>query len=178
MPKPIYIICHFSVFTYVNFYLFLHFTSWILGNFVRGEPHGNGKLQWKNGEICKGEILGSICKGTKITGAGQESIGVYQWSFDHENHLFRYNGKFFLFLFPFLERSIYFGQSTNFLHLIFYFSKVAKKWKLPWIGLRVWEPSSNRTYPFKNTVKYKIIFKVQLLKAVFELTQHLALSHT
>ncbi len=64
------------------------------GNFEENKPKGNGKMYWKNGDICTGEISGNICKGTMTTKGNRKASGEFKWAFDHENHQFRYNGQF------------------------------------------------------------------------------------
>ncbi len=71
----------------------------LLGSFIKNKPHGPGKVYWKNGDICSGEIKDNICNGKKTTEAGKEYLGKFQWNFEHEVHQFTY-GKLIILVFP------------------------------------------------------------------------------
>lgn len=66
---------------------------WVKGNFSNGSPDGAGKLLWKNGASCSGQILGKLCIGIKVDANGNQLNGSFEWRFDHEDHSFS-NGKY------------------------------------------------------------------------------------
>ena len=81
----------------------------MLGNFVNGSPSGTGKVLWKNGDTCSGEISGNLCKGTKVDAAGTETKGSFEWKLSHEDHSFSF-GNYSLISF---NEGIHSFQSTS-----------------------------------------------------------------
>jgi hypothetical protein len=60
------------------------------GKFENGHPAGPGTLSWSNGDECSGQMKNGICSGKRRTSAGVETEGIFDWSFDHDDHSFKF----------------------------------------------------------------------------------------
>ncbi len=60
-----------------------------IGTFVNGHPTV-GTLTWPSGDASACQMKNGKCSGKKVSAAGREIKGKFDWTFDHDDHSFTF----------------------------------------------------------------------------------------